>query len=174
MKTLFFFIVFSLSLTLNAQITKGNWLIGGDASFNSSTTHDSDGNETGRSSGIRVFPNIGYFFMDKFVAGLTPNLTYNSTRNGNKNCGYGIGPFARYYFLKPENRINIFVDANYIYFYSDSISSHNSSFTTKAGPALFFNDSVALEFTLSYNIDNFSTVTNRIQLGFGFQIHLEK
>ena len=37
MRTLFFFIVFSLSLTLNAQLTKGNWLVGG-----SGTTHHTD------------------------------------------------------------------------------------------------------------------------------------
>ncbi len=177
MRTLFFFLVLATSLTLNAQITKGNWLVGGDASFNSTTVNDSDGNETGKSNGIRIYPNIGHFFFDKFAVGLTPNFFYGDTKNGPSNIGYGIGPFARYYFLKSDNRINILADANFIYYYSKTkgfSSSHSSSYRIKTGAVLFFNSSVALEFTLGYNSDNFTTVTNRIELGFGFQIHLEK
>ncbi|TXD80647.1 outer membrane beta-barrel protein [Subsaximicrobium wynnwilliamsii] len=177
MKTLFFFLVLATSLSLNAQITKGNWLVGGDASFNSSTVNDSDGNEVGKSSGIRIFPNIGHFFFDKFAVGLTPSFFYSKTKNGPSSVGYGIGPFARYYFLKPENRINLFADANFIYFSSKTkgfSSTSNSSYRIKAGPVLYFNSSVALEFTIGYNSANFSTTTNTVELGFGFQIHLEK
>ena len=177
MRTLFFFLVLATTLTLNAQITKGNWMVGGDASFNSATVHDSDGNETGKSNGVRIYPNIGHFVADKFAVGLIPSFSYGKTKNGPSNISFGIGPFARYYFLKKDNRINILADANYIYYYSETDGAfprHNSSFTAKSGVVLFFNNSVALEFTLGYNIDNFSTVTNRINLGFGFQIHLEK
>ena len=85
MRTLFFFLVLATSLTLNAQITKGNWLVGGDASFNSTTVNDSDGNETGKSNGIRIYPNIGHFFFDKFAVGLTPNFFYGDTKNVTSN-----------------------------------------------------------------------------------------
>jgi len=127
MKTLFFFLALTTSLALNAQITKGNWLVGGDATFNSSTVHDKDGNETGKSSGIRIYPNIGHFFFDKFAVGLTPSFFYGETKNGPSNIGYGIGPFARYYFLKSDNRINLFADANFIY-YSSKTKGFSSSF----------------------------------------------
>ncbi|CAN5369439.1 hypothetical protein BH23BAC2_BH23BAC2_20450 [soil metagenome] len=175
--TLFFLLSLTFSLTAHAQITKGNWLVGGDASFNSTTVHDSDGNETGKAHGIRIYPNIGHFFFDKFAVGLTPSFNYGNTKNGPSSVGYSIGPFARYYFLKPENLINLFADANFIYFSSKTkgfSSTNNSSYRIKAGPVLYFNSSVALEFTIGYNSAKFSTTTNTLELGFGFQIHLEK
>ena len=177
MKTLFFLIVLVISLSLNAQITKGNWLVGGDASFNNSRVLDDDGNEISRGHGIRINTNLGYFVLNNLAVGFVPNFNYGKTEGRPSSLGYGIGPFTRYYFLKSEKKINVFADANIIYSSSktEGVSrTHNSSYRVKVGSALFFNNSVALEFAIGYHSANFSTITNTIELGFGFQIHLEK
>ena len=177
MKTFFFCIVFVCSLVVNAQITKGNWLVGGDATFNNSKVLDNDGNEISRGHGIRINANFGYFLLNNFAAGLVPRFNYGNTEGRPSSSGYGIGPFTRYYFLKSEKSINVFADANIIYSSSKTEGfsrNHNSSYRIKLGTAIFFNSSVALEFAVGYHSANFSTVTNTIELGFGFQIHLEK
>ena len=76
MKTLFFFIVFSLSLTLNAQITKGNWLVGGDIGFSYSKSKP-ESTINSESFNIDLSPNIGYFFWDKLALGTRVNYFYS-------------------------------------------------------------------------------------------------
>lgn len=44
------------------------------------------------------------------------NLSFTNTDPGNNNTkdrSYGFAPFARYYFLKSNKRVNIFTEANY-------------------------------------------------------------
>lgn len=187
MKTLFFFLVLTFSLTLNAQITKGNWMVGGDGSFTSSiaTSEDSSGNEIeSKGTGLRLNPNIGYFFADKFAFGLDTSINYSNPQgNNNSNWSLGLGPFVRYYFLENDKRINLFGEANYIF--STSLSEQNNDLKSSAigfslGSVLFFNSSVGLELSLNYTD---STVKRKgsansnskdIFVGLGFQIHLEK
>lgn len=191
MKTiiLFFFIVFAITMTSNAQITKGNWLVGGDA-FGSSTTYKYQANEdseagTDRIYEIRINPNIGYFFIDKLAGGLQVNLFFNdfdaSNGQGLKNHGYGLGPFVRYYFLNQEKRINVFAQANYSVRFGEKYQKDNaidaSGYGLQAGTVLFFNQSVGLELSLKYTsitIKSDDSKTNNLLVGLGFQIHLEK
>ena len=169
--TLFFFIVFGMGLTANAQITKGNWMVGGTGSFTNTDVRDEIGNEIGNSSQVRLNPNIGYFFFDKFATGLIGQFIYGKAKNGPSNSDYGIGPFARYYFLKSDNQINLFVDGSYVYY-----SSNGSFYNFKAGPVLYFNNSVGLELTFGYGSTKFTGdyQLNEFRVGLGFQIHLEK
>ena len=52
---------------------------------------------------------------------------------------------------------------------------HSQSYNFEAGPAIFFNSSVALEVTANYDIARTSSiVSNRFYIALGFQIHLEK
>jgi hypothetical protein len=88
----------------------------------------------------------------------------------------GFGPFLRYYFLPVENRINIFGESRYQY--SIDFNGHNqNNFIFSAGPVIYFNNSVGLEFAVNYDILN-STISNAstktISFDIGFQIHLEK
>ncbi|GGK32924.1 hypothetical protein GCM10007962_29020 [Yeosuana aromativorans] len=177
---LFFFIAL-LYTTANAQITKGNWLVGGDANFSSVKNKSETGDE--KFNDFRINPNVGYFFMDKISGGLQVNLVFTNTNPGNdstKASSYGFAPFVRYYFLETDERINIFAEANYSYRIGKTGSSDNinwNGYGFKAGTVLFFNSSVGLEFSINYvdttrRIDNFNI--NTIFVGFGFQIHLEK
>jgi hypothetical protein len=166
------------TISVNAQITKGNWMVGGDASFNNSKVINDKDEIIGSGNGIRIFPNIGYFLIDKFAVGINGNFNYGKTNGSPSSIGYGGGPFARYYFLKPEKTVNVFAEANYNYYTSKTQgfdSTNGSSYRFKAGPVIYFNSSVGLELTLNDSTEKFSNYTSKyFTVGFGFQIHLEK
>lgn len=187
MRTLFFFLILTISLTLNAQITKGNWLVGGNGSFYSSTTisEDSFGNEIeSKGTSLRMNPNIGYFISDKFAAGLDLTISFaNSEGANNSNWALGVGPFIRYYILEPDKLINFFGEANFSYSLGLSeINKGNYStlYGLSAGSVLFFNSSVGLELSLNYadttsrRDGSTDTSLKNFFIAIGFQIHLEK
>lgn len=180
MKTikLFFIATILFTISANSQITKGNWMVGGDASYNNSKVFDTNNEIIGSGNSIRIFPNIGYFIIDKFALGLNGNFNYGKSNGSPSNVGYGGGPFARYYFLKPEKRINLLAEANYNYYSSKTQgfdSSNGSNYRFKAGPVIYFNSSVGLEMSLNYISEKSSNFTSKyFTVGFGFQIHLEK
>ncbi|WP_435138409.1 outer membrane beta-barrel protein [Formosa sp. A9] len=186
MKTFFFLIIFTISSSLFSQITKGNWLVGGTGDFQKSKIKNttSNGNiQEFESMHFTISPDIGYFLADKFAAGLVLNFTVNNpSGSNNSSWGYQIGPFARYYFLNTDKIINVFGELNCSF--GKGISNQNSdsnsnNYEVKAGTALFFNNSVALELSLNYNLNQLNTNssdldTKSLTLGIGFQIHLEK
>ncbi len=184
--TLFFFFVFATLSTVNAQITKGNWMIGGGANFNfdkSEVTNSNGFTSSSRVTNFRITPVIGYFVNDKFALGLSPFLAFSNPEGSNNNTSsYGAGPFVKYYFLKTENRINLFAQTSYFLAYTKNLSGtgRSSSFEFKTGPVYYFNSSVGLELTLNYKNDNLNNnsgsegTSNRISFNIGFQVHLEK
>ncbi len=172
-----------LAVKTNAQITRGNWLVGGTGNFSSyENTFSNNGTEViNKGIGINISPNVGYFFVDKFVAGTNISIGYSKIKNYEDNFGYGIGPFARYYLLKEDKQINFLVQASYTFSASSGDSkSKYSGYGFKAGPVIFFNSSVALEITLDYNTAKLipnslaDSSYKNLQIGLGFQIHLEK
>lgn len=172
------------SITSNAQITKGNWMVGGNGNLSSyETKYKNNGNDvTNKGIGINISPNVGYFFANKFVAGTSFSIGYTKPKDSDNSLAYGVGPFVRYYFLKEDKRINFFAQANYVFgeTKSGSNKSESNGYGFKAGPVIFFNNSVGLEITLDYNSSKLipngsaSSTYNNIQIGLGFQIHLEK
>ena len=190
--------------SIKSQITQGNWLLGGTANFSTSTQ------ETAVSTGIQkstylnysIAPNVGYFFMDKFAGGLKAGITngkadYGDLRQGGvavASGGYSyatwfdLGPFARYYLLSMDKQFNLFAEGNYMYgiasFHPSKATRHSYSF--KAGPVIYFNSSVGLEFTVGYSSERtqhfhpdtnelmYSSKINALQVGLGFQFYLER
>jgi hypothetical protein len=185
--TLFFFIIFTATLTATAQITKGNWLVGGSGSFSTSTatSENTDGTEnTQKSIGSQINPNLGYFLSDKLAVGLDLSLSFsNPAGSDNSNWAIGLGPFLRYYFLPEDNQINLFSQASVRFNNGLSEINRDSKSTTlglSAGGVVFFNNSVGLELSLNYEDRTFKRANNpdsklnSLFLGLGFQIHLEK
>ncbi|WP_445736273.1 outer membrane beta-barrel protein [Mariniflexile sp.] len=172
--TLFFLVLFATLLTANAQITKGNWMVGGTGNFYSAQLKND--NMTSNGIGLELRPNLGYFITDKFAMGMSPLFAYYKPENGISVISYGIGPYIRYYFLKPENRINVLSHVGYSYFGDNRANDKSTALDFRAGPVVFFNSSVALEMTLNYNLNKLDSSTNYniFSLGLGFQIHLEK
>lgn len=163
--------------TSKAQITKGNWLVGGNGTI-SKQQEKLFGTDI-KSTNIQLNPDLAYFIIDKFSVGLSPSFGYvdlKAPTYQNKTTSWGVGPFVRYYFLPTENRINLFGGTSYQYLsYSNGGNEH--TFLFSGGPAIFFNTSVALEITANYKIfqiHNTNTSSKTFFIAIGFQIHLEK
>lgn len=187
MKTLLIFFVLICSIPLSAQITKENWLVGGNLGFNKSSSQVTRTNYSTEVENyqINLDTNIGYFPLDKFAVGFAPYFRYNIPVNGINSYSFLFGPFIRYYFLESDNLINIFSHVEYQYgnYYTDGKKQgYNSNFNFRVGPSIFFNKSVAIEFTLEYQMLNTvgnqspkpKTKVQNLTFGVGFQIHLQK
>jgi len=174
-----------------SQITKGNWLIGGNAS---ASFQKSRGQSTivADVNTLDIQSNVGYFVMDKLAVGVIVNSQLNYTKypqsDGSINKDWrnsmGVGPFVRYYFLNTESRVNIFSAANFQYTFNwdkasfTSAHSYNASFYEISGGAvIFLNTSVGAEVSVGYNKRSYSDFDSKLEnivLRIGFQIHLEK
>jgi hypothetical protein len=161
----------------NCQITKGNWLVGGSGEFHKQH-EDLQGSDI-RGLVVTASPDIGYFIVDKFAAGIKADFTYSTINvkdNISKSTILGFGPFVRYYFLSSDNRINIFSEAAYQYTI-DFKGHYQNDLNFAAGPVIFFNSSVGLELTAKYStLNSTMPIANAKTVFFiiGFQIHLEK
>ncbi len=189
MKQLFLILsLIFISCMSNAQLTKGNWLVGGNLSF---TSYKNSGSNSGNNSSIYLTasPNIGYFFIDKLAVGIKTNITSITDKNPQpdgsinkvtqKNIGFGS--FVRYYFLPTEKKLNIISEASILYTTnsnnSTSVNSKSFEYAIYAGPVIYFNPTVGIEFLLGYNRLKLADVdyrNNSLQFKIGLQIHLEK
>jgi hypothetical protein len=158
-----------LGFYANAQITKGNWMMGGSAAF-SYTKTSSPGYTDGGGTNFYVDPNVGYFFIDKLAIGAAVPLSFSKGFNS-----YGFSPFVRYYFLEKEKPLNIFSEASYG-LSKNSNDFQSDNFIIKAGTVFFLNSSVGLEVALNYSkqFTNGDFEATGVTLGVGFQIHLER
>lgn len=171
-----------------AQLTKGNWLVGGDVGYSKFKTI-----QMGTTNiNFRIFecyPRLGYFFIDKVAGGLKltsrfskgKNLQPDGTRTAQTENRIGAGPFFRYYFLNTSNRVNAFTDASahYTVVTNNNVGLADKSwlYDLSAGAVIFFNINVGVEFLLTYQYWNqLKTDLRNKNLLFkiGLQVHLEK
>lgn len=191
-KILMYIIVLCFSFKANAQITQGNWLIGGNISYAKKNSEGANASNS-KTRAIDISGNIGYFPFSKFATGLLLNTFLSKVKNPQidgtttiaTQNSLGAGVFARYYFLKEDNRVNVFTDEGVIY---SSLKVKNSGiqmgdeFTSldyylSAGAVIFLNASVGAEFIVSYNRTkayNFDSRGETLQFKIGLQFHLEK
>lgn len=180
-KTILLFFIASIFFNkANSQITKDNWMVGGNATF-SNLQSSSTASAQFKITNYQINPLVGYFLEDKFAIGISPSFTHSIVKPGNNTTTLSIGPFARYYFLNPENIFNLFAEGDYAY---GSISGkgqgkgqHLNTFSFSGGPVIYFNTSVGLEFIIAYSstkVVGFSGNNRKLQFGIGFQIHLER
>lgn len=155
-----------------AQVNKGQWLVGGNAGFESVKWGESKG------TSFTFSPKAGYFFIDKFAGGLRVDFTSDKPKDGEASGGLLIAPFLRYYFLPSADKVNIFADASYGFGNrkEDGESASQNAYAISAGPAIFLSPNTALEFALQYRSaggdawgdDRY----NSFGINIGFQIHL--
>lgn len=172
------FIIFLLVYYSNettAQISKGNFLVGGEGGFSLNENEiDLDGNIIANNeSFIRLAPNIGYFLVANLAFGVIIDIQLKNSNNSfgstNSEKIYSAGPFIRYYFLK-KGRVNMFIQSAYTIgkgdytFSSDPVEAfgelnqsenkHNidlSGYALKTGLAFFLSRNVSLELSLRYH-----------------------
>jgi len=65
---LFLFLVLITFSNANAQITKGNWIVGGSLSY-IRINNSSPNNALYKESILNIKPIVGYFLKDKFALG---------------------------------------------------------------------------------------------------------
>lgn len=82
------------------QITKGNWMMGGNGNFTKSVQKGPYFDV--KATTIALSPNVGYFLGDQFAVGASFKLDYEYRNYPNvesKHTWLFAGPFVRYYFL---------------------------------------------------------------------------
>lgn len=194
MKSTLMFLTTFLFFQANSQIQKGNWLAGGSGSFYSyNQKYTSQNNSTeGVYTSIDLSASVGYFFFERFAAGLRPGFSYFKGKvDAQGEVGSPtkllIGPFARYYFLKTDKPFNFLADVSYQIGNNKDVLSPKAKgklnrFSVMGGTEVFFNSSVGLEVLLGYrkmyeSRDHPTIGYSEERKGFfasvGFQIHLE-
>lgn len=169
------------------QIEKGNWLLGGNGSLSKIKANNSNILFSSYFN-VNINNSIGYFFKDKFAAGLKSSFEYTKVVNyetyGNSISElkpfYGLGFYTRYYILPIDKRLNILAELKYQrYFpggkYISPKLTHGLGITL--GSVLFLNNIIGIEYTISYGSSpTFSRAyfANVLKTGIGLQIHLTK
>lgn len=162
---------FGLIGSLNAQIMKNDWLLGGGIKFASNKVADI------KTSMFEFSPNAGYFFVNNFAGGLRADINSVKLEDEDAVTSTLISPFLRYYFLPGDNKVNIMLDGSFGFGSTSGLgeTKSQSGFGFAAGPAIFLNKHAALEFTLGYNSIKYEDDpdrSNTFTVGLGFQIHL--
>ena len=181
-KITLFFLLFTFAAAFS-QIKKGQYLLGGNISFES-TKQQNDINSTFQSNDFDIAPNIGYFIVDKLAGGVRLNFRFYDSKSVDlhiHSTSTSISPFLRYYFLPVPKKINVLIDVSYINNktkISSSLSSKERGYYIFAGPSVFLTPIVALEFTFGYehtlSEDFGNTESSVIKSGIGLQVHLGK
>ena len=167
--TLILSVLLFTTITANSQITKGNWMFGGDAIIQGYKFKNSEK----FNYYAEIFPKAGYFVIDKLVVGSEIGIFINSA-----TFYTSFVPFTRYYLLDVEKIVNPFIEGGVgIKIIKDrqiESTSNRFIYQLKAGISIFFTNSVGLNVTLNYK-DNYPFQSvQEISVAFGFQIHLKK
>lgn len=159
-----------------AQINRGQFLVGGNAGFESGKFGDVDASKY---TSFELSPDAGYFFIDNLAGGLRLNLESTKFKDAeDATSSVLIAPFVRYYFLPVAQKVNIFADASYGFgSMKDGQSESFNQYSFMAGPAIFLTPNTALEFALQFRSaggDAFGGEDrqNNFGINVGFQIHL--
>lgn len=161
--TLFVVVLFT-AFSVNAQIQKGRFLVGGTSNLSflsSKSTYRYDGTTTKKIkiSSFEFSPEVGYFIMDKLAIGL--DLSYSSEKEKVDNEAwsdpsrtFGMAFFGKYYFeagsFKPFGKAQL----GYLHIAGsdNDVNKFNGvALGVAAGAAYFINDLVAFEASLGYD-----------------------
>lgn len=181
-KIILLFIVCLVYQFSYAQLEKDTWLVGGSGNF-SSTKAKNTLQDDYTSSELNVSTSLGYFPLNKLAVGVMLDYRYldvdtynNPSYFGGSTSGYNFGPFIRYYFLPVQHPVNIFFQTDYGLQFDRNILNLRK-IAIKAGPVVYINSNVGLEFNIGYSNsknENNTENTNSIIMGLGLQIHLKK
>jgi hypothetical protein len=183
-------------LSLFAQISKNQWLVGGSITGQFQNINDS------RSSAkeLRIPLSVGYFVTNKLALGIRGqyrnsvmtqeiNGYYYATTITQKDRSISVGPFIRYYLLPRLNRFNLYTEACYSHgsgklTYSSNITSGNqvskvnlNTYNFNLAPVLIINEHISVELIAGYylqKIENRTQSYHNFFTGLGLQIHLGK
>jgi len=177
--TLVFIAVLAASVS-NAQLQKGNVLVGADvANF-------SIGLKKGAVTDISLSPKAAWFISDNVAVGAYVNFELQTAKDAGTSTTYGVGPLARYYVSNPKVNLlqhgRFFFEGN-VGIEGTNVSNGNGDKTNTNGLGLgvgpgyayFITPNIGFETLLKYNgIVGFGdeATSSRLALNLGFQIYL--
>ena len=176
-----------ISTSVRAQLDKKTWLLGGAGNFNSNK-YKLNGTPY-KYSQLDLSINAGYFVREKLATGLLTSLSVSRSNTAGGTdidtyVNFTPSAFIRYYLLQSDRSWNLFTQGSFGYQTTDASGTEGSSNATiyriSAGPEVFFNSSVGLEFSVGYQyLKNGSKSAaipgvHSIFTSIGFQFHLEK
>nr|WP_198999462.1 hypothetical protein [Flavobacterium sp. ASV13] len=174
-KILFAIALLASALSSNAQIQKGNILIGGNlANLNL-------GLNGPKIFSAEITPKVAWFIKDNLALGGYVDLGLETAKHSATTTNYGIGALGRYYVGKEKEIIKhsrFFGEATVgIGGVNVSDADNTNGLNISAGPgfAYFVTPNIGLEFLLKYNslVGLGSTpYQGNINASFGFQIYL--
>lgn len=174
-------------MTAFSQFNKGRVLLGGSSSFSATTEKYKTGNTTttqSKSTSFSFEPKAGYFFMDRFAAGLGLIFDAGSTKDESSNnkssyTDFMVAPFVRYYLNSGIffQGMYGFGSQNYTGSTGAKTSENLSNWSLGAGYAWFLNDHVALEPFIGYQSYGYKTGGNKttdagLGISLGLQVYL--
>lgn len=172
--------VAGLTTTVNAQIQKGNWLVG------SSLVTSNFGLNTGGGYNIGIQPKGAYFIEDNVAIGGYVNLGISKVTNGSPTrFDYAVGGLGRYYLSPGEKGVDNllnhgrwFLEGN-VGIGGSSVENGNSTtgldFGAGPGYSYFITPNIGLEGIVKYNgVAGFGNegLTSTISFNVGFSIYL--
>jgi hypothetical protein len=167
-------LLIALSTITQAQTQKGTWLLGGGAGFSSTSTGDA------KESTVSFSPNLGYFLADNLSVGASAIVSSVKPDGRDATTTLAIGPAVRYYFAPLGSHAKLFANGS---LGLGSVKTGSSdpvnvaAWAVSVGPAIFLNQSIALELAVGYSsakVKDAADATNTLGVSVGFQIHFKK
>ncbi len=173
--------VAGLTATANAQIQKGNWMVG------SSLVTSNFGLNTGGGYQIDLQPKGAYFIEDNLAVGGYVNLGIGkSSKESSTRFDYGVGALGRYYLSPGEKGVDNLLHHGRWFFEGNlgvggySISKGGNSttgldFGVGPGYSYFITPNIGLEGLVKYaGVTGFGNqgLTSNITFNLGFSIYL--
>jgi len=172
-----------------AQFNQGRILAGGSLAFSALTLKSEVNNTTntiGKQTNITFNPKVGYFFIDNLAAGLSIDLTgqttkYEGSSGKDGSTIFTVGPFVRYYldqglFFQGQVGFGSATSKNATGNTTTTTKYGASSWDLGVGYAYFLNDHVAIEPLVYYGMasrKNKDTDSKSTAGGIGVQIGLQ-
>lgn len=166
----------SSSLIAQNQITKGSRLINVNGRLAFSQMHMDDNDFKGRNSSYAFSARYGHFVADKLALGGHIGI-YGSQHPDTfiqNHLGFEGGVFARYYFMDPESKFNLYSELDI------GIGSRIGHFNAgevysggiRLGVSYFLTPNVALDFSIGIKAYRYKPITELKQdARLGIQFH---
>jgi len=174
------FAIAGLATTANAQIQKGNWMVG------SSLLASNFGLNTGGGYSIALQPKGAYFVEDNVAVGGYVNLGISKVTNGSPTrFDYGVGALGRYFLSPGEQGVDNLLNHGRWFFEGNigiggsSVENGNSTtgldFGVGPGYSYFITPNIGLEGLVKYQGQaGFGNegLNSNISFNVGFSIYL--
>lgn len=187
MKKLFLAGALALFGAMNAQTTKGSWVVEGKTSlgFNNVSTKVKAGDIKADSPEVSTFtiaPSVGYFVMDNLSVGLDFSLTsITAKEDGEKGTQTTVNilPNATYYFTTVSNlRPYLGAGVGYGSTTIESKTTDGFAWGVKGGAVYLLNNTIGLNLGLGFNQfsskeDNVKVTASTLGVNAGITVFLK-